>query len=65
MEEKECILQQEDDEYSNLYTCSHCHNMFYWGKEPNDVKNGEIAYCPFCGYKIADVHFIKYDDEEE
>ncbi len=64
MKEKECILAQQDDEYSNLYSCSNCHNDFYWGEEPEDIKNSNIAYCPFCGCKITDVSFIEYEAEE-
>lgn len=61
--EQECYLVQQDDEYSNWYECSNCKEDFYWGEEPDDIKNSKIKYCPFCGFKIKEVLFIT--DEED
>ena len=66
IENKECYMSQQDDEYSNWYICSKCHEDFYWGEEPDDMRRSNIKYCPFCGAKIGDVIFIEnaFDEEE-
>ena len=64
MEEKKCVLLQQDDEYSNVYDCSNCHNTFFWGDEPDDIKNSQLAYCPFCGAKIENIEFITYEEDD-
>ena len=64
--QKGCYMSQQDDEYSNWYICSNCHEDFYWGEEPDDMRRSNISYCPFCGAKIGDVIFMEnsFDEEE-
>lgn len=61
--EKECIMCQQDDVWSNIWVCNNCHDDFYWGEEAEDVKRGKLKYCPFCGAKIKEFSFIEENEE--
>lgn len=65
IKEKECYMNQQDDEYSCLYECSNCKEEFFWGEEPEDIKESNVNYCPFCGCKIKEVVYIEDEENEE
>lgn len=63
-EKKECYLSQQDDECSNIWSCTNCKFDFFWGESPEDIKNSELNYCPKCGKKIKEFVFIENEEED-